>query len=332
MQRLHENDLTGHILREGGWTHLYLPTKYEPASRCTTHYRRTVREFQQENQDQQQGEEVKTESKVVEVQKTVDATFVDPRRVTGELLNPQRFGPTEVQGIERRNGKWKFAGQQQQKPFPKGGGMFQRAWWRFYTVLPPISELYTDGAIAWDAAFKDTKTSSYVVGMAAARVTPNIFIMGRFRKRMDFPETLNAIAAFKNRFSWIGPTLIEDKANGPAIISVLQSKVSGVIPRNPGIGGIEALAAAVSYLVEAGNVYLPGMYDADGNLVPKEPWVEELIAEAEAFPRSEYTDQVAALAHLLMWYHERMAMTHDLNGMFNSGIDETPKDQLGWIF
>lgn len=324
MQRLHERDLTGHVLREGGWTHLYLPTKYEPSRSCVTFYKRTLRTFETEQIDGK--EEVK------EVEHVVSRKFEDPRHIENELLNPKRFGPDEVLGIERRNGKWKFAGQQQQSPFPKGGGMFQRAWWRFYTVLPSRAELQMDGAVAWDCSFKDNKDSSYVVGMAASRVAPNIFLLGRFRKRMDFPATLMAIVAFKDRFPWIGPTLIEDKANGPAVISVMQSKVPGIIPRNPGHGGVEALASAVSYMVQAGNVFLPGRYDEHKNLVPAEPWVEELIAEAEAFPLGEFNDQVAALAHILFWYHERTAQVHNLGEMFRMGAEEQPRDQLGWIF
>jgi len=96
-QRLAENDLTGHILEKqvGDWTHLCLPMKFERDRSFTT---------------------------VI--------GWEDPRKEEGELLWPDRFGETEVRMLEKTLGPWAAAGQLQQRPEPKGGGVIKRDWWQ----------------------------------------------------------------------------------------------------------------------------------------------------------------------------------------------------------
>jgi predicted phage terminase large subunit-like protein len=85
--------------------------------------------------------------------------------------------------------------------------------------------------------------------------------------------------------------LIEDKANGPAVIQSLQGRIAGLIPVDPS-GTKEARAHAVSPQIEAGNVYLPHPSIA--------PWVADLLAECAAFPNGTYADQVDTLTQALL--------------------------------
>ena len=85
--------------------------------------------------------------------------------------------------------------------------------------------------------------------------------------------------------------MIEDRANGPAVIQTLQSKLAGLIAIEPD-GSKEARAHAASPQIESGNIYLPHPLIAD--------WVEALIAECGAFPNSAYADQVDALTQALI--------------------------------
>ena len=318
MQRLNERDLTGHILsKERDWVHLFLPTEYEASRRCVTFYFRNVYTVY-ETKDKVTGE-VKVESKT-EVE---PKEFQDIRTKEGELLNPKRFGPKEVDTIKQRLGPWKYAGQQQQRPVPAGGGLFQRDWWQFYLELPGVEQLQLDAAQSWDLSFKDLETSSYVVGLIGARVGPNIYILWRRRDRLNFPNALEAIRGASNLYPWVGPKLVEDKANGPAAISILTSEIPGMIARPVPQGGILSLANAVSYLVAAGNVSLPGRFDDFGNIVPAYSWVEEFISECESFPRGEFNDQVASLSHLLYWFHERpLGGADDWSDMLEAGEKE----------
>jgi len=77
--------------------------------------------------------------------------------------------------------------------------------------------------------------------------------------------------------------LVEDKANGPAVISTLEAEIPGLIAVNPE-GGKLARAAAVSYTIEAGNVWLPHPDIA--------PWVEEYLSEFDGFPKGAHDDEV----------------------------------------
>jgi predicted phage terminase large subunit-like protein len=88
--------------------------------------------------------------------------------------------------------------------------------------------------------------------------------------------------------------LIEDKANGSAVIQMLSHEIPGIIPVNPS-GGKIARAAAISPLIEAGNVYLPHpqMF----------PWVNDFIEECAAFPNGTHDDQVDAMSQMLLRWH-----------------------------
>src|SRR5215470_6562252 len=115
----------------------------------------------------------------------------------------------------------------------------------------------------------------------------------RVRGRMDFPATLNSVRELTSRFSGTLAKLVEDKANGSAVIQMLCREISGILPVSPE-GGKIARAAAVSPLIEAGNVYLPHPLYA--------PWVNDFIEECAAFPNGAHDDQVDAMTQaLLRW-------------------------------
>ncbi|MFC2948546.1 phage terminase large subunit [Virgibacillus sediminis] len=184
----------------------------------------------------------------------------------------------------------------QQRPSPAGGAIFNRRWWKFYVpdnetksrlkssddvvVLPRIWDKQVQ---SWDCTFKDSKTSDYVVGQAWGKRDANFFLLDQFRDRMNLPETMKAIRNMTSKFPDAKAKYIEDKANGPAVIQMLQDEIAGLIPVNPE-GGKEARANAVAPLVESGNVYLPHPSIA--------PWVNDLIEEFTSFPNGKNDDQV----------------------------------------
>ena len=113
---------------------------------------------------------------------------------------------------------------------------------------------------------------------------------------MDFPATLQAVESLSGKWPRATGKLIEDTANGPAVIAVLKRKVSGLIPVRPE-GGKEVRAAAVSPMIEAGNVYLPHPTIA--------PWVHDFIEECRSFPRGLTDDQVDAMSQALLRFAVR---------------------------
>src|SRR5439155_22955503 len=112
-QRCHQQDLSGHLLEQGGFEHLCLPAEYEGPSRVTS------------------------------------IGFSDPRQNHGELLWPDRFGPKEIADLKVSLGSYAAAGQLQQRPSPAGGGMFKRHWFRYWQPrganLPPVIVKLPDG-------------------------------------------------------------------------------------------------------------------------------------------------------------------------------------------
>jgi len=278
MQRCHQQDLSGHLLEQGGWEHLCLPAEYEGSSRITS------------------------------------IGFADPRTAMRELLWSERFGQKEIDDLKRSLGSYAAAGQLQQRPSPSGGGLFKRHWFRYWqprgAKLPPVVVQLPDSTLrsieaieaprwvddqlqSWDCSFKDRETSDYVVGQAWARVR-SIYLLGeQIRGRMNFPATVKAVYDLSQRWPGALAKLIEDKANGSAVIQMLQHRIPGILSVNPE-GGKVARAAAVSPLVEAGNVYLPHPLYA--------PWVNDFIEESAAFPNGANDDQVDAMTQaLLRW-------------------------------
>lgn len=297
MQRLNDADLTGHILaNEGGWVHLYLPAKFEPKRRTVTFFTRDL---------QPNSNKPKADAKPF---------FVDPRTYEGELLHPQRFPEAEIIKLEAK-GDLHFAGQQQQRPVVAAGKIFKRSWFRHYEVLPRDLDKLNDSCLSIDCAFKDTKKSSHVVGTAWARKGANIYLLHRIRRRLDFLGTLELIQSLTQMFPWIGPKYVEDKANGPAAINVLRSKISGLIPVTPE-GGKESRAHAITYLYQAGNVWHP---DPD-----RYPWVKQFEDNLAAFHGGaiDTDDADSTTQALFHHFHVRPQSDITLMDILTTGADE----------
>lgn len=185
----------------------------------------------------------------------------------------------------------------QGRPSPESGDVWMRPWWRRYQTM-----LWTaDGLgyrvecdemiMSWDFAFKDTKASDYVVGQVWARRGADVFLLDQVRRRLSFTDSVTALQSMRERWPQARAILIEDKANGPAVISMLRSKVPGLIPVEPD-GSKYARANAVAPYIQSGNVHLPS---ADVALFD----VEELIEEAAAFPNGAHDDMVDATSQAL---------------------------------
>ena len=214
----------------------------------------------------------------------------EPHRKEGEPLHPERFNLEALQRIRQNVGERDWAALYQQRPVPDGGGLFKESWLRYYrdSDLPPR---YDKAVISWDMTFKDSDSSDYVVGQVWGRKGANFYLLDQVRGRMDFVKTLDAFVSLARKHPHVVRKLVEDKANGPAIISALRNKVSGIVPVVPKESK-EARASAVSTFWEAGNVFLPDPVT--------HPWVRlELVPELTAFPAGAHDDQVDAMSQAL---------------------------------
>lgn len=220
-------------------------------------------------------------------------------RTPGEYLTSAR-GRTaqDWEDTKRDVGSRTWTALYQGRPAPAEGGLFKRKHWGWYSA--PRSERAADGHMhveaadeiiqSWDLAFKDTKGSDYVVGQVWARRGVDCYLLDQVRDRLDFPATCRAIQAMSAKWPQAHAKLVEDKANGPAVIAQLRSTVGGLVPITPKDSKY-ARASSVAPFVEAGNVHLP-----DPALAP---WIDEYITEFQSFPNSAHDDQVDATTQAL---------------------------------
>lgn len=143
---------------------------------------------------------------------------------------------------------------------------------------------------SWDLAFKDKATSDYAVGQVWGSKGADRYLLDQSRARMDLPQTKEAIRGLSAKWPQAGAKLVEDKANGPAVIQELQHEIAGLIEVTPE-GGKIARAHAVSAQAESGNIYLPHPAMTS--------WVDGFVEEATAFPNARHDDQVDAMTQAL---------------------------------
>jgi predicted phage terminase large subunit-like protein len=174
----------------------------------------------------------------------------------------------------------------QQRPSPDSGDIFKREWVKTYRALPQLDEM----AISVDASFKDTKASDYCVLQVWGRRGADKYLIDQIRDQMGFPATVQAIRALSAKYPKAHTKLVEDKANGTAVIDYLKKEIYGLIPVEP-MGGKEVRASAISPQWEAGNVYLPDPSQA--------PWVNDFVEELIQFPQAKNDDQVDAMTQML---------------------------------
>lgn len=176
----------------------------------------------------------------------------------------------------------------QQRPSALEGAMIKRQWWKFYKEVP---RNFNQLLQSWDMTFKDSDGSDFVSGQVWGNVGANIYMLpDREYGRMDFTATISAFRGLTNRNPGTNIKLVEDKANGPAVIAMLRKEIRGIIPVNPK-GTKIARVSAVTPLIEAGNVYLP-----DPSICP---WINEFIEECASFPNGAHDDQVDAMSQAL---------------------------------
>jgi len=244
------------------------------------------------------------------------------------LLSPLVPEETEEEAISRWSsirtavGEYNWAAQYQQRPAPAKGAIFDMDKFRYWTRDPEKAfttdaennrvpepniiylepDLVTNGTWvdSWDATFKATDDSDYVVGQRWVKIGANRFLVAQQRGRWTFTHTIERMLAWGRHDDPIGSPygkhvhvrLIEDKANGPAIIDTLRDHVAGIKPVTPTTSK-EARARSITPEIESGNVYLPHPTDA-GN-----EWVRTLISELRNFPHDAHDDQVDGLTQAL---------------------------------
>ena len=264
MQRLHEHDLSGHMLARGGYEHLCLPSEYEPERAAVT-----------------------------------SIGWSDPRLEPGQLLFPELFPAAVLAEAKKDLGSSGYAGQHQQRPSPADGGIFKQRWFRYWSSeqdgehyrlhadtprLVRASDCRRFGVM--DLAFSTRSTSDYTVIQAWA-VTPerDLVLLDCFRERIEGPKLLPALERMVNRhdLAFVG---IEDVQGQSLLIQAARRAGLVVKSLRPDRDKVtRAIPAAIR--MEAEQVFF----------LRHAPWLIDLEHELLTFPNSAHDDLVDCLAY-----------------------------------
>ena len=277
MQRLHIEDLAGHLLKQGGYEHLCLPCIAEgdperiifPLS-LKTHV-----------------------------------------RIKNQLLWPEREAPEQIRERKRVLGTRGFAGQYQQRPVPLSGGVFQFHWFKYYqrdlgadylqwqqfvTAKPlpdgtnpfqPVVNPFLEVIQSWDTAVKTGENNDYSVCTTWGLTKNDAYLLDRYKEKVPFPVLKRVAIALADK--WKPSTiLIEDASSGQQLIQEFQENTT--LPIKPFRTTADKLyyANTVSPIIEGGHVFLP-----DPRTLPT-PWFDDYIHTMCAFTgdKGEHDDDV----------------------------------------
>lgn len=288
-QRLAESDMTGHILESSkdGWTHLCLPMRYEADRSFST-----------------------------------SIGWKDPRETEGELLWPNRFGEAEVSSLEGSLGAWGAAGQLQQRPEPKGGGVIKRDWWKLWEepAFPPMDYIIASLDTAYTEKEENDPSALTVWGVfttdpiaQAGRIighdgrvsyidrtfveqAPKVMLMHAWRERLQFHELMVKVAETAKKFK-VDRIIIENKASGISTAQELRRLYGhedwGVDLYNPGAQDKLARLYSVQHIFQEGMVW-----------APDRAWAEMVMTEVGQFPKGRYKDLTDTTSQALRHFRD----------------------------
>lgn len=200
----------------------------------------------------------------------------------------------DVSGWEARKrdaGSFSWAALFQGHPSPGEGGVFKRAWWRWFDqprwVRQSDGTMYVPGQahleIHVDCAFKDMESSDFVAVAVYGRTGPKLWLADLINDHLDVIGTIDAVLQLRARWPQCAVVVVEDKANGPAVISIMRRKITGLIEFTP-VDSKLARAYAAAPFVEAGDVELPRP-----EIFPK---IGEFLEQLSSFPLGTHDDIV----------------------------------------
>ncbi|HWS23578.1 MAG TPA: hypothetical protein VN226_04010 [Anaerolineales bacterium] len=292
MQRLHENDLTGHLLakmEQGGerYEHLCLPAEYRAGAYTPPANR---------------------------------PAWKDPRSKPAELLWAGRFGERENAAARANLGERAYAGQYAQLPMPIGGTIYLAEWWRGKNRVELSRARSRVGSryLSWDTALKDGQENDFS-SMVVMEVLMNgkAFLREVIWGKWAFPRLAEEIVIQAERWNMDGllrGIVIEDKASGISALQTLRQSAPGWIAAllagfSPGLLSKEARARQASLWCERGMLLLPFPAEEAG-------WLPDFESQLYVFPAGRTKDAVDAFGQAILF------LEHLLAGWWRCGLAE----------
>lgn len=260
-QRLAEDDLLGYLLEEEKeeWFHLNIPMEFERKYTFLS-----------------------------------PIGYNDPRQYENEVLDPKRFDDDAIDGQKKDPMKW--ATLYQQRPAPAGGAIIKDHWLEWYSPQYARQHIkYDYTLLSADLSMTDTESADYTAITVWGRTGTKLYLLDMIRGKLDILGQMDALRKLLSLYPECRAKLVENKANGPAIIKMLQKEFSGILPIEPkDFGGNKEarLAACVSEFASH-NIYFPNANEC--------PWVNDVISELLTFPKSKHDDIVDSITQAINW-------------------------------
>lgn len=253
MQRIHDKDLTGHLLKKGDYEHLCLPMKFEENRVCVT-----------------------------------GIGWKDWRKTDGELLWPDRVNERAVAMIERALGSYGAAGQLQQRPAPRGGGMFKREWFPIEREAPADAKWVR----FWDLAAtqpKAGKDPDWTVGLLLG-LKEGIYYVKDVKRTRSTPGGVESLITQTASTDGYNVRVTMEREPGASGVNTVDHYARRVLvgynfSPTKDLGSKESRAEIMSGTAEAKNIRL-----VTG------AWNETFLDELAVFPAGSFDDQVDALS------------------------------------
>lgn len=223
----------------------------------------------------------------------------------------------------------------QQRPTSKEGNMVKREWWKRFTLTLEMQKpgYWPVKVQSWDCSFKDTDGTDPVAGHIWAKSGANYFLIDHKGGRMDIVKTMENINEWHKKHPDAIAKLIEDKANGPAVIRIMRDKVGGLIPIKATKSKAERLNAVIP-LWEAGNVYIPDKIEVAPGVYETCKWAHEVIEQYAAFrpeKKVQRDDEVDAGSQALNWLYFMSANLPEPEPHYNFNF-ERPQNEFNSYF
>lgn len=279
MQRLHEKDISGHIIDDiGGWEHICIPAEYDGVKRSTV------------------------------------LGNYDPRKKIGELICPDRFGSKEINNLKRLLGQYGVAGQLQQNPSPADGGILKTKYFEMWPVdkgLPPFEYILQSYDCAFTEKSSGDPTACTVWAIFTHNGERNVMLIDAWEDHLSYPDLRKrAIKDWGTEYGGMTKDspysrakrpdriLVEAKASGQSLIQDLRLAKVPVIGYNPGNADKISRAHQASPTLELGLIWIPESGKNKGHFVS---WAQAFIKQLEKFPVAEHDDYVDTFSQAIIY-------------------------------
>lgn len=279
MQRLHERDISGHIMEDiGGWEHICIPAEWDGKRRATI------------------------------------LGGYDPRKVKGELICPERFGEDEVTRLKQLLGTYGSSGQLQQDPTPSEGGILKTKYFKLWPAdkgLPQFEYILQSYDCAFTEKTTGDPTACTVWAVFTHEGSRNVMLIDAWDEHLSYPELrARAIKDWQTEYGGVNKdnpfnrarrpdrVLIEAKASGQSLLQDMRLAKVPAVGYNPGMADKVSRAHQAAPTLELEMIWIPESGKNRGHTVS---WAQAFIKQLSKFPVAEHDDYVDTFTQAIIY-------------------------------